>query len=316
MMRRWSTYGCMLGLMMALPTASYADDLCGGDEARRQFEAKARGDLAKAEQSGKPGVLYSAYRNLSNDDCASTELIAKARQQMPKLGREAAKQAEASGVLVSKDPKSPSAFFWWEAVREFPEADRVMLKAVQARPQDLDLFKAAWDIDRLSGQRGGGDITYEAPAAYRQALVKVATAAVNRLMAQEEKEAQGLTADIGTAGMASSRSLRTLEQAAEWMSFLPGGDKPAKLRAEQRGDAILKRGDAGFSAGLAVPYYEFAGSPKALQARKQIEERQRAIEKRAEKTKEAIEQAVQEKSQSEQSKFKKGQADLEKELGF
>ncbi len=309
-------YGVLLGLVVVGPNPSWADDICGGDAPRKEFEVKAKAALAKAEQSGKAGVLYSAYRTLSNDDCASPELIAKAQQQMPKLGREAAKQAEAAGLWYSKDTHSPSAFYWWEAIGEFREGDRVMLKAVQTKPQDLGLFKAAWDIDRISSERARVEPPYAAPAAYRQELTKVARASADRLMAQEEKEARGLTADLSTAGMAATASLQLLEQAAAWMQFVPGGDQPARARAEQRGDLLLKRGDATFSAGMAEPYYKFSGSPKAQQLVKQIEERQRAMEKSAGKAAESMKEAIKEKSQSEQSKFKKGQADLEKELGF
>ena len=71
-----------------------------------------------------------------------------------------------------------------------------------------------------------------------------------------------------------------------------------------------------FSRPMAVEYYKFAGSPKAKQIEAKQEERQRAMEKSAESMKKSMEGMVKEKSSAEQEKFRKGKADLEKELGF
>ena len=131
-------------------------------------------------------------------------------------------------------------------------------------------------------------------------------------MSLEEQDAKGLTADAGTLGTSAHKSLEKLQRAAGWMQFLPEGDKPAKVRAEQRGDTIMKRGDAGLMGGVAIGYYQFAGSPKAAQVEAKMEETMRAAEKSSEKGKDAIV----EKNAADQTKFKKGQADLEKELDF
>lgn len=71
-----------------------------------------------------------------------------------------------------------------------------------------------------------------------------------------------------------------------------------------------------FSQPMAVAYYKFARSPKAKQIEAKQEERQRAIEKSAESMKRSMDGMVKEKSAADQEKFKKGKADLEKELGF
>lgn len=307
--RHGVTYACVLGLLLAAPAMSLADDLCGGDAPRKQFETKARAALAKAEQAGKAGQLYTTYQSLSNDDCASRELIEQAKQRMPKLAREAAKQAEAAGQWYGKDG---SAFFWWEQAGEFAEGDRVMLKAVHAAPQNFALFNAAWEIDQRSSRRAAAVPPYTAPSAYRQELTKHATSTVDKLMAQEGQEAKGLSGDIAALGQASLSSLGTLQQAAQWMAFLPGGDKPAKVRAEQRGEAILKRSDAAITGAMAAGYFSFAGSPKAAELKARQEQRVKSLGQSVGKMKDS----VAEKSQSEQNTFKKGQADLEKELGF
>jgi hypothetical protein len=100
------------------------------------------------------------------------------------------------------------------------------------------------------------------------------------------------------------------------MKYLSGGDRPARDRAEQRGDAIMKRPDPTFSQGLAMRYYEFSGSPKAkdltAQIKKKGDESQRAMEKVGESMKGTFSQ----RSEAEQKHFDKKKADLEKELGF
>ncbi len=135
-------------------------------------------------------------------------------------------------------------------------------------------------------------------------------------MKAEEKDAQGLTGNIGELGKASMQSIEKLRSAALWMKYLPGGDKPAKDRAEQRGDTIMKRQDPTFTQGQAMMYYEFSGSPKAkdmaVQIKKKSEESQRAMEKAGESMKKSFSQ----KSEAEQKQFDKKKADLEKELGF
>ena len=296
---------------MGFSAATVADDICGDSTGQAQIAAR-DAEVARAEKSGNQVQIFLAYRGAVGAECVSDGLVARARANLPKLGQELAAKAEADGVLYSKEPPrangKTSAFAWFEASGNFAEADRVMLKAVHAKPEDMELFKAAWNVDSLSGGRG----SYKASAAYRQELEKLATTSAAKLMSLEEQNAKGLTADAGTLGISASTSLEKLQRAAGWMQFLPEGDKPAKVRAEQRGDTIMKRGDAGLMGGVALQYYRFAGSPKAAQVEAKMEETMRAAAKSSEKAKDAIV----EKNEADQTKFKKGKADLEKELDF
>lgn len=267
----------------------------------------------------------SPFQSIMRDDCVDRfdkNIQARAKANLPKLGRELAKAAEAKGLLYSKDPVradgQTSAFRYFEAIEDFTEANRVMLKAVHARSDDLELFKTALDVDRYRfyGPRDpktGEQKHYASPAAYRQELQKVASANADRLMKAEEKDAHGLSGNFNDVTVASIGSLEKLKKASEWMQFLPDGDKPAKARAEQRGDAIMKRGDPTFTQGFAKDYYEFAGSPKAKELKAKMKESERAMQKSGEKAKGAV---TTEKSETDKKKFNKGKADLEKELGF
>ena len=98
---------------------------------------------------------------------------------------------------------------------------------------------------------------------FRQELRKVASANADRWMKAEEKDAQGLTGNIGELGKTTMQSIEKLRIASLWMKYLPNGDKPAKDRAELRGDTIMKRPDPTFTQSHAMMYYEFSGSPKA-----------------------------------------------------
>ena len=319
-------------LLVGFPGTVLADDICGGDKERQRLTAEARASIAKAEKSGKPAELFLAYQDAAGDDCLAKNLMDKARTNMTKLGRDLAKTAEGKGLLYSKEPvavktgeqrranEQASAFAWLEASGDYNEANRVMLKAVHAKTDDLKLFEAAWDVDRSRhGPRDpktGEQKPYISPVAYLQELQKIASANADRWMKAEEKDAQGLSGDVGAVAMATGSSLDKLRKASAWMKFLPDGDKPAKARAEQRGDTIMKRADPMFTQMNAKAYYEFAGSSKAkeksAQLEKKMEESGRAMEKSGEKVKSAITQ----KSETDQQKFKKGKADLEKELGF
>lgn len=312
-------------LIIALTAPSvYADDECESDEEKKATKAFIAAVL-KSEKSGKPAELFMAYRSIENHYCAhlfdknEKSLQARAKANLPQLGRDLAKAAEAKGMLYGKEPLGTdgktSAFAWFEAVGDFNESNRVMLKVVHTRSDDLSLFKTAWEVDggrRLYDPKTGEQKHYASPEAYRQELQKVASANADRLMKAEEKDALGLSGGMQDVTAASMGSLEKLKKASEWMKFLQDGDKPAKARAEQRGDTIMKRSDPMFTQGFAKTYYDFAGSSKAKQLEAKMKESERAMQKSGEKAKGAVTQ----KNEADQKKFKKGKADLEKELGF
>ena len=329
--------------LTASPEAVRADDECILDELQAVVK-KELAAAAKAEKSGKPAEIFVAYQAVLEDDCMRDKTIqAKYRAALPKLGRDLAKTAEAKGLLYSKEPvytvvgvkekdgvimdpgirranERASAFAWLEAAGDYNEANRVMLKAAHAKSEDLAFFSTAWNVD--NGRYGprdpktGEQKPYASPPAYRQELQKIAATNADRFMKAEEKDAQGLTGNMNDVATATMSSLQKLHKAADWMKFLPDGDKSARARAEQRGDTILKRSDPTFTHMNAKSYYEFAGSSKAkeklAQLEKKSEESQRAMEKSAKK----MEGVVIEKSAADQKKFDKGKANLEKELGF
>lgn len=297
-----------------------------GDEEEKSAKA-AVAALTKAEQAGRPAELFVAYRSILGNECLDRydkTALSRAKTGVPKLGRDLAKAAEAKGLWYSADPVrgdgQTSAFRYYDAIGDYADANRVMMKALQAKPDDLTLFTAAWGVDQ--GRSGAPDPNtgerqpYVSPPAYRQDLQKMASATADRLMKAEEQDAKGLSGSAVAVATATTQSLEKLRTAAGWMKFLPAGDKMARERAEQRGDTITARSDSTFTQTNALMYYEFVGSPKAkdkvAQVKKKMEESSRALEKSGEKVKGAFS----EQSQAEQKKFDKKKADLEKELGF
>ncbi|MDH4083127.1 MAG: hypothetical protein OEV99_06770 [Nitrospira sp.] len=100
------------------------------------------------------------------------------------------------------------------------------------------------------------------------------------------------------------------------MKYLPNGDKPAKDRAELRGDTIMKRPDPTFTQSHAMMYYEFSGSPKAKDVAAQIKKKGEASQRAMEKAGVGMKDAITQKSEADQKQFDKKKADLEKELRF
>ncbi|MBX3301398.1 MAG: hypothetical protein KF693_04215 [Nitrospira sp.] len=325
-MRMIKLAGYSLIIVSLTISVARADDPCLGDEEKKTALAQSAA-LQKAEQAGKSAALFAAYMGVAINDCIDRydkRAVGRAKANMPSLGRDLAKAAEAKGALYSSEPVradgQTSAFRYFESVGDHQDANRVLLKAVQAKSEDLRLFETAWNID--NGRYGPIDSTtgsrqpYHSPPAFRQELTKVATSNADRLMKAEEKDAQGLSGNIGELGKATMQSIEKLRSASLWMNYLPGGDRPAKDRAELRGDTIMKRPDPTFTQGQALMYYEFSGSPKAkglaAQIKKRSEESHQAIQKAGKSLKNAITQ----KSETEQKQFEKKKTDLEKELGF
>ena len=318
--------GSTLLLLAVMVSPVRADDPCLGDQ--EEISAKAAvAALTKAEQAGRPAELFVAYRSILGNECIDRydkTAWSRAKTSVPKLGRDLAKAAEAKGLWYSADPVrvdgQTSAFRYFEAIGEYAEANRVMVKALQAKPDDLALFTAAWGIDQ--GRSGAPDPKtgerqpYVSPQTYRQELLKMASARADRLMRAEEQDAKGLSGSTTEVATATAKSLEKIRIAAEWMKFSPVGDKAARERAEQRGDTIAARSDSTFTQANAVMYYEFAGSTKSKDKVSQVKKKMEASSRALEKSGEKVKGAFAEQSQAEQKTFDKKKADLEKELGF
>jgi hypothetical protein len=152
-MRTVRILGCGLLLLAVTVSPVRADDPCSGDEEEKSAKA-AVAALTKAEQAGRPAELFMAYRFILGNECLDRydkTALSRAKTGVPKLGRDLAKAAEAKGLLYSADPVrsdgQTSAFRYFETIGDYADANRVMMKALQAKPDDLALFTTAWGVD-------------------------------------------------------------------------------------------------------------------------------------------------------------------------
>ena len=317
--------GALLFLALTAPSVR-ADDICLGDDEEKAAKALVAA-LNKVEKMGSPAELFVAYQSIAGNDCIDRfdkNAQSRAKANLLKFGMSLAKAAEAKGILYSSEPVRAdgrtSAFRYLEALGDYTEANRVMLKAAQAKSDDPGLFNAAWTVD--NGRYGprdpksGGRPPYVSPPVYRQELEKIASVNADRFMKAEERDAQGLSGGAVEVAKATMGSLGSLRKAADWMKFLPNGDKPAKVRAEQRGDTVMARPDPMFTQVNAKMYYDFADSVKAKEKAAQLDRKMEASGRAAEKSGEKLKSSITQQSETDQKKFKDKKDALEKELGF
>lgn len=294
---------CVLSCSLAglAAPAAFAD---GCPDSEKAAEAQ---KLKKAEDSEKAGKLKEAFgaaravawECLGNDAGKRREAVIK------RAGRTLGDQEEKQGRLKE-------AFDWYQSAGLEADADRVMLKRANAKPDDtntishaIEHFKRRNNEARVKEMRG------------------VAGRNVDKWLAAEDK-----------AFAARKESRDELGKARDWVYYAGTGADKVSGRAEKRGDT-LAADDARRSIENAIAYYEFADKPQKAKgvrdkARKLGDEHARkgenrlavefysiagddakaaALEKKSEADKKKTESA-------RQDKFKKDQQSLEKELGL
>lgn len=263
--------------------------------------------MKKAEDSEKAGKLkeaYNAARSLAWE-CLGNDAGKRREGIIKRVGRTLGDQEEKQGRLKE-------AFEWYASSGLETDADRVMLKQVNAKPDDtntvshaIDHFKRRNDEARVKEMRG------------------IASRNVDKWLAAEEK-----------AFAARKDSRDELGKAKDWVYYAGTGADKVAGRAEKRGDT-LAADDARRPLENAIAYYEFADKPQKAKgvrdkARKLGDEHARkgenrlAVEFYSLAGDDAKAAALEKKSEAEkqktesvrQDKFKKDQQSLEKELGL
>jgi hypothetical protein len=285
------------GLMMPLAFADGCRDI---ETAAEMVKMK------KAEDSEKAGKLKEAFNTARTVawECGR-DLGPRREALMKRVGRTLGDQEEKQGRLKE-------AFNWYEASGHAAEADRVMLKQANAKPDDTNSVGGA--IDHFK-RRNNGERVKE--------LRGLASRNVDKWLAAEEK-----------AFAARKDSRGELGKARDWVYYASGGSGKVTERAEKRGDT-LAADSARRPIENAIAYYEFAEKPQKARsvrdkARKLGDEhvskgenklavefyriagdsaKAASLEKKSEAEKEKAES-------TRQDKFKKDQKALEKELGF
>jgi hypothetical protein len=291
----------MAGLVGTAPFAQ-------ADGCRTEDEKVAAAQMKKAEDSEHAGKLKEAYQAAVKIDsmCLTGDGNKRHEAMLKRIGLNLGQQEEKQGRLAA-------AFDWYKNSRNDEEADRVKMKQVNASPRDRNLVSGAIDYFRF---RNNDSRVKE--------LRQLAAKNADLELANEEK-----------AFATRKESFDELGKAKDWLNLAgESAEKKARERAEQRGDTLAKE-DIYRHLKNAEHYFSFAEAEnkeqalqdKALRLAQEHEKKGEitrakdfyslagasdkgsALEERAD--------AQHKKSEEKRQKqFKKGQADLEKELGL
>lgn len=278
------------------------------DGCRAQEEQTAAVQMKAAEDLERAGKLKPAYQAAEKIDamCLAGGGSKRHEALRQRLGLQLGQQEEGQGRLAA-------AFDWYKATRNEGEADRVLMMHVNAKPGDRNLLGRAIDHFRFRNN----------PARVAE-LRQLAAKNAELELAKEEK-----------AFAARKDSLQELDHARDWLYYVgDGAIKKVQQRAEMRGDA-LAREDTLRHLENAKRYFFMAEAKSKESALKDKALRlAQAHEKKGEISQardfyslagaDAHGQAMQERAEAQhqkaegkrQKQFKKGQDDLEKELGL
>jgi hypothetical protein len=291
---------CVVGLVSAMQFA-LADSEC-----TPQDDKAGAAQMKKAEDSERAGKLKEAYQAASKlgNACLPSGGYQRNKAMLQRVGLQLGQQEEKQGRLAA-------AFDWYKGSDNDADAGRVKMKQVNASPRDRQVVSNAIDYFGHNDPRA---------AELRQLAAKNG----DLELANEEK-----------AFAARKESFDELGRAKDWF-YLVGESAAKKVRerAEQRGDTLVKE-DIYRHLENAKRYFDMA---EAKQKEKALQDKALKLAKEHEKKGE-IKQAtdfyslagesakgneLQERSDAQhkkseekrQKQFKKGQDDLEKELGL
>ena len=263
--------------------------------------------MKKAEDSERAGKLKEAYQAASKlgNACLPAGGYQRNKAMLQRVGLQLGHQEEKQGRLAE-------AFDWYKGSGNDAEAGRVKMKQVNASPRDRQVVSDAIDYFK-----GGND-------ARVTELRQLAAKNADLELANEEK-----------AFAARKESFDELEKARDWF-YLVGESAAKKVRdrAEQRGDTLAKE-DVYRHLENAKRYFDIAEAKQKEQA---LQDKALRLAQEHEKKGEITQatdfyslagasakgnelqkraDAQHKKSEDKRQKqFKKGQDDLEKELGM
>lgn len=276
------------------------------DGCRIEDEKVAAVQMHKAEDLERAGKLKAAYEAAGTVDSMCLTDYKRHEAMQKRIGLQLGQQDEKQGRLAA-------AFDWYKNSRNEADADRVMMKQVNANPRNRNVVSNA--IDHFRFTNNDARVTELRQSAAKNADLE---------LGNEEK-----------AFATRKVSFDELAKARDWLSLVDKGtDKLVRERAEQRGDTLIKE-DTYRHLENAKRYFSMA---EAKSKEKALQEKALRLgqehEKKGEITQasnfyslagasekgdelEARAEAQHKKSEAtRQKKFTKEQDDLEKELGL
>ena len=137
---------------------------------------------------------------------------------------------ESGGMRVELNQRA-GAFDWYEATFNYRDADITMLKAIEQKPGDLDRYERVFR--HFKARKRLNATGYRPDPLHLTELKKAAASNLDSTLAMEEKEYGALKQP--------GRSVKTLETALKWASFIDGAAKErVVVRAVSRADAAFQ----------------------------------------------------------------------------
>jgi hypothetical protein len=298
----------MMSAVLAVAGLVGAMQSARADGCNSAEEKAAAAQMKKAEDFERAGKLKEAYGAVGKIDplCLAGNGFKQHETMRKRIGLQLGQQEEKAGRLAA-------AFDWFKGSGNGAEADRVKMKQVQASPRDRNLVSGA--IDHFKYKNNDARV-----AELRQLAAKNAELELGN----EEK-----------AFAARKESFQELGNAKDWFYYVSeGAAKKVRERAEQRGDTLAKE-DTFRHLENARRYFSIAEAKSKETALKdkamllaQAHEKKGEITQARDfyslagasaKGNELQQRADAQYKKSEdkrQKQFKKGQSDLEKELGM
>lgn len=287
--------------------ASYVP-AASADGCRSEDEQVAAAQFRKAEDTERAGKLADAFAMLGkvDDMCLTGDAGKRADAMHKRIGLQLGQQEEKKGNLKA-------AFDWYQRSRNDDEADRVKMKHVNTSSRDRNVVSGAIDHFR-----------------YRNNDARVA-----ELRQLAAKNAEFELANEEKAFAARKESFTEIGNAKDWFYYVSeDAAKKVSVRAEQRGDALLKE-DTYRHLENAQRYFDMADAKskvkavmnKAMQLAQQHEKKGEVTQAanfyrladadaKAEELETRTEAQHQETEEKRQEKFSQEQDALEKELGL
>lgn len=300
--------------------------------------AEKRGELTEAFED------YVKARDESGCD-GKNPVSGDAKAGCMRIAKKMSDEEEKKGNLyksVELD-KGAGAFQWLETAWSFADADRMIMKMIKRKPEDIEIFKIA-----VGHFRGREERSEDLQKSYgfkvdlshlRELEVTASNNGDNALNKEELEFAKNV---ISLGGPNVDRSLRQFSNASQWYAFFKDAkEKQVIERAEKRGDNFYADDNQPQSLEEAIRYYELADDTGKI---KKVKEKAGRLAANAEKEgillravhyyniagshdkAERLEKSVQERSmkqekellkdENQKRKFRKEQDDLEKELGM
>ncbi|MBI4849191.1 MAG: hypothetical protein HY808_11550 [Nitrospirae bacterium] len=218
---------------------------------------------ASAEKAGKLADAFSHYNKARYDySCEGKNPVSgEAKAGWKRTGKKLSDEEEKKGNLYRRGDqnKTAGAFQWLEASENFAEADRVMMKMMRAKPEDIDTFAVAFEHFNNRKEQSADLIKehgYSLDHSYYKEVAMAAAKNGERALEREDKDINKNVIDLG--GSPVDHSIARLETARKWFDFFKDA-KEAKVveRAVKRGDALYADDNGPQSLEDAIRYYKF-----------------------------------------------------------